>query len=31
VKREGGSAMLSNGKELMVLASRKSELLSYFK
>nr|WP_309484641.1 LytTR family DNA-binding domain-containing protein [Winogradskyella sp. KYW1333] len=31
VKGEGGSAMLSNGKELMVLASRKSELLSYFK
>lgn len=28
---KGGSVILSNGKEIMVSASRKSELLSYFK
>ena len=31
VKGKGGSVVLSNGKEVMVSASRKSELLSYFK
>ncbi len=31
VKGKGGSVVLSNGKEIMVSASRKSELLSYFK
>ena len=31
VKGKGGSVMLSNGKEIMVSASKKSELLSYFK
>ncbi|ULC59386.1 LytTR family DNA-binding domain-containing protein [Flaviramulus sp. BrNp1-15] len=31
VKGKGGSVMLSNGKEVMVSASKKSELLSYFK
>jgi len=30
VKGKGGSVMLSNGKEIMVSASKKSELLSYF-
>ena len=30
VKGKGGSVVLSNGKEIMVSASRKSELLSYF-
>jgi len=30
-KGKGGSVVLSNGKEIMVSASRKSELLSYFK
>lgn len=30
-KGKGGSVILSNGKEIMVSASRKSELLSYFK
>ena len=30
-KGKGGSVVLSNGKELMVSASRKSELLAYFK
>lgn len=31
VKGKGGSVVLSNGKQVMVSASRKSELLSYFK
>jgi two-component system, LytTR family, response regulator len=31
VKGKGGSVLLSNGQELMVSASKKSELLSYFK
>ncbi len=31
VKGKGGSVILSNGKEIMVSASKKSELLSYFK
>ena len=31
VKGKGGSVVLSNGKQIMVSASRKSELLSYFK
>lgn len=31
VKGKGGSVVLSNGKEIMVSASRKSELLAYFK
>lgn len=31
VKGKGGSVVLSNGKEVMVSASKKSELLSYFK
>mgnify|MGYP001950859137 FL=1 len=31
IKGKGGSVMLSNGKQVMVSASRKSELLSYFK
>ena len=31
VKGKGGSVILSNGKEVMVSPSRKSELLSYFK
>ncbi|GAA3646552.1 LytR/AlgR family response regulator transcription factor [Flavivirga jejuensis] len=31
VKGKGGSVVLSNGKEVMVSASRKSDLLSYFK
>lgn len=31
VKGKGGSVILSNGKEIMVSASRKAELLSYFK
>ncbi|WP_411895693.1 LytR/AlgR family response regulator transcription factor [Winogradskyella sp. A2] len=31
VKGKGGSVVLSNGKEVIVSASRKSELLSYFK
>lgn len=31
VKGKGGSVELSNGKQIMVSASRKSELLSYFK
>ena len=30
-KGKGGSVVLSNGKEIMVSASRKSEILSYFK
>lgn len=30
-KGKGGSVMLNNGKELLVSASKKSELLSYFK
>lgn len=30
VKGKGGSVVLSNGKEIMVSASRKSEILSYF-
>lgn len=30
VKGKGGSVVLSNGKEIMVSASRKSDLLSYF-
>ena len=30
-KGKGGSVVLNNGKELMVSASRKSELLAYFK
>ncbi|WP_308991385.1 LytTR family DNA-binding domain-containing protein [Mariniflexile litorale] len=30
VKGKGGSVVLSNGKQIMVSASRKSELLSYF-
>jgi len=30
-KGKGGSVMLSNGKEIMVSASKKSQLLSYFK
>ena len=31
VKGKGGSVVLSNGKEVMVSASRKAELLAYFK
>ncbi|MEO8773478.1 MAG: LytTR family DNA-binding domain-containing protein [Gelidibacter sp.] len=31
IKGKGGSVELSNGKQIMVSASRKSELLSYFK
>ena len=31
VKGKGGSVVLSNGKEIMVSASKKSNLLSYFK
>ncbi|MCB0432176.1 MAG: LytTR family transcriptional regulator, partial [Mangrovimonas sp.] len=31
VKGKGGSIVLSNGKEVMVSASKKAELLSYFK
>ena len=31
IKGKGGSVMLSNGKEIMVSASKKSDLLSYFK
>lgn len=31
VKGKGGSVILSNGKEIMVSASKKSQLLSYFK
>ncbi|WP_299551834.1 LytTR family DNA-binding domain-containing protein [Seonamhaeicola sp.] len=31
VKGKGGSVVLSNGKEIMVSASKKAELLSYFK
>lgn len=31
VKGKGGSVILSNGKQIMVSASKKSELLSYFK
>lgn len=31
LKGKGGSVILSNGKEIMVSASRKTELLSYFK
>jgi two-component system LytT family response regulator len=31
VKGKGGSVVLSSGKQIMVSASRKSELLSYFK
>ena len=31
VKGKGGSVVLSNGKEVMVSASKKSDLLSYFK
>ncbi|WP_426431541.1 LytR/AlgR family response regulator transcription factor [Winogradskyella sp. HB-48] len=31
VKGKGGSVVLSNGKEIMVSASKKSELLAYFK
>ncbi len=31
LKGKGGSVMLSNGKEIMVSASKKSDLLSYFK
>ncbi len=31
VKGKGGSVVLSNGKEVMVAASRKADLLSYFK
>ena len=31
VKGKGGSVVLSNGKQVMVSASRKAELLSYFK
>ncbi|MBT8245010.1 MAG: response regulator transcription factor [Winogradskyella sp.] len=31
LKGKGGSVMLSNGKEIMVSASKKSQLLSYFK
>ena len=30
-KGKGGSVVLNNGKELLVSASKKSELLSYFK
>ena len=30
-KGKGGSVLLSNGKEIMVSASKKAELLSYFK
>ena len=30
-KGKGGSVVLSSGKEIMVSASKKSELLSYFK
>jgi two-component system LytT family response regulator len=31
VKGKGGSVVLSNGKQVMVSASKKSQLLSYFK
>ncbi|HLT34577.1 MAG TPA: LytTR family DNA-binding domain-containing protein, partial [Aquaticitalea sp.] len=31
LKGKGGSVVLSNGKEIMVSASKKAELLSYFK
>ena len=31
VKGKGGSVVLSNGKEILVSASKKSDLLSYFK
>jgi two-component system LytT family response regulator len=31
IKGKGGSVILSNGKEIMVSASKKSQLLSYFK
>ncbi|WP_298549991.1 LytTR family DNA-binding domain-containing protein [uncultured Algibacter sp.] len=31
IKGKGGSVMLSNGKQVMVSASKKSQLLSYFK
>nr|WP_321225462.1 LytTR family DNA-binding domain-containing protein [uncultured Psychroserpens sp.] len=31
IKGKGGSVVLSNGKEIMVSASKKSDLLSYFK
>ncbi|WP_298498328.1 LytTR family DNA-binding domain-containing protein [uncultured Algibacter sp.] len=31
IKGKGGSVLLSNGKQVMVSASKKSELLSYFK
>ena len=31
IKGKGGSVLLSNGKEIMVSASKKSDLLSYFK
>ncbi|RKE91877.1 LytR/AlgR family response regulator transcription factor [Ichthyenterobacterium magnum] len=31
IKGKGGSVMLSNGKQIMVSASKKSDLLSYFK
>ena len=31
VKGKGGSVILSNGKEILVSASKKSDLLSYFK
>ena len=31
LKGKGGSVVLSNGKEIMVSASKKSDLLSYFK
>ena len=31
VKGKGGSVVLSSGKEIMVSASKKSDLLSYFK
>ncbi|MEH6537969.1 MAG: LytTR family DNA-binding domain-containing protein [Psychroserpens sp.] len=31
IKGKGGSVILSNGKEIMVSASKKSDLLSYFK
>ena len=31
VKGKGGSVILSNGKEIMVSASKKAELLAYFK
>jgi two-component system LytT family response regulator len=31
VKGKGGSVVLSNGKEIMVSASKKADLLAYFK